>query len=122
MRTTISVTVAIGVLMASSPARAVYREPTTPPPAQGEQIPGKTLKLDPGSDTPPSAVEKKPKEKEPERTVTHQRRRSPEDAPPRRDQGMSPDAGRALGTAVEIGAVFALGRALGGMGGHDMKP
>ena len=112
----------LGVVVAAAPVQAVYREPSTPPPEQGEQIPGKSIKLDTNTDTPPPAekvekmVEKKHKEreKEPERTVSRQRRHAPDDAgPPPRENGMSPDAARALGTAIGVGVGIGLG---GGMG------
>ncbi len=109
-------------LVTSTAALAVYREPNAPPPEQGEQIPGKSLKLDTGTDAPPPVVEKKQKPKPHEREVVHRRApREREGGPP--DQGMSPDAGRALGTAIGIGTGIGLGMGMGGMGRHgdDMR-
>lgn len=126
MRTTPTMAVAMSLLVLTTSAQAVYREPTVPQTDHSEQIPNKTIKLNRDDDAPPVTTKKPVREvkpREPEHKPVRQtaRRRPDDDRPPPRDQGLSPDAAAALGTAIGIGAGIGLGGMMRGRGGDDMR-
>jgi hypothetical protein len=117
MRITHAVTT-IGFLAFVSPAFAIYQEPKIPTTDHSDPIPGNSVKLD--QDDHPSTEKKTPQKqvKPREREVPRQaERKSATDD--QTDRGMSPDANRALGTAIGIGIGVGGGFGMGRRGGDD---
>jgi hypothetical protein len=107
----------IGIFALVSPSLAIYQEPNVPHADNSEAIPGKSVKLD--QDGQPASDNKTPRQAKPRErdSLSHQTARKPS-REEQTERGMSPEASRALGTAIGIGLGVGM-MGFGRRGGDD---